>query len=122
MATTDNPLGGERLQATIEEIKSRHGAPPWSERVVLNEQVQATLICQGPGQGNQRHWHASEDEFWVVLEGNLVWQFDDMPAIHAKTGDVVLAPRRKWHHIYVEGDGPSLRLAIVTPDVPHLYE
>lgn len=106
---------------STEEIIARHGPPPWSERIILTELVQATFIYQAPGQGNRRHYHATENEFWVILKGQLKWEFDDETVI-AKTGDIVLAKANRWHKITVLGDEPAVRLAIVAPDVPHLYE
>ena len=63
----------------------------------------------------------TEDEFWIVLKGQLKWEFDD-EAVIANTGDVVLARAGRWHRITVVGDQPAVRLAIVKPDVLHIYE
>ena len=50
----------------------------------------------------------------------LVWEIEGEEPIHAKTGDIVLVPKGKAHNIRTVGDRPSLRLAIVVPDVPHV--
>ena len=108
----------------IEEIIARHqgDGPSWSERIILTELVMGTFIYQEPGGGNRMHHHTTENEFWVVLKGTLKWEFDDGETVIAKAGDVVLAKALRWHKITAIGDEPTVRFAIVAPDVPHLYE
>ena len=107
------------IHTRVEEVERRKGPPPWSETIILNEHIQANLICHAPGMTNRAHYHPEHDEFWVVLKGELVWELDGEAPIHARTGDVVLAPRGKTHLIRTVGSGPSLRLAIGVPDIPH---
>lgn len=61
----------------------------------------------------------SQDEFWIVMGGELIWEIEAEEPIHAHSGDIVRVLRCKAHNIRTVGDGPSLRLAIVMPDVPH---
>src|SRR5919106_1271961 len=42
-------LGPGQLHARIDDIKRTKGAAPWSEKVVVNEQIVGTLICQPTG-------------------------------------------------------------------------
>lgn len=108
--------------AKFDEVVARHpGERSFSELLVLTELVQGMFIYQSAGQGNRRHYHATENEFWVILKGTLQWEFDDETVI-AKAGDVVLAKAGRWHHISVVGDEPSVRFAIVKPDVLHIFE
>ena len=48
-ATVTGLLGRDKRHARIEEIKRAKGAPPWSEKIVVNDQIVGTLICQPPG-------------------------------------------------------------------------
>ncbi len=109
-----------RLQNRVSKVVSARGDPPWVERLVVNEQVAANLICAGPGSSSRRHYHPDHDEFWVVMQGELIWEIEGEEPIHAETGDIVRVPKGKAHNIRTVGDGPSLRLAIVVPDVPHI--
>jgi quercetin dioxygenase-like cupin family protein len=124
LSTNQQPRSATLNQtiARFDEIVARHpGEASFSELVVLTELVQGMFIYQSPGQGNRRHYHATENEFWVILKGTLKWEFDDETVI-AKTGDVVLAKAGIWHHIAVVGDEPAVRFAVVKPDVLHIFE
>lgn len=107
--------------ACLPEVKGRMGTPPWSVRVVHNEVISAVLICQNPGEGNRWHYHPESDEFWVMLEGEMEWDIEDVGKVTARTGDVVFVPRRRKHVMRTVGDRPSIRLAIGAPDVPHIF-
>src|SRR5438132_2046595 len=61
----------------------RHGdrrshAPPWSEKIVVNDQIVGTLICQPPGHPTDRHYHLV-DEWWFIVEGAIDWEIETMP-------------------------------------------
>jgi len=109
-----------RLHNRVSELMNSHGEPPWFERLIQNEQVAANLICRAPGDTSRRHYHPEHDEFWVVMGGELVWEIEGEEPIHARVGDIVRVPKGRAHNIRTVGNGPSLRLAIVVPDVPHV--
>ena len=107
---------------SLEDAKARHGEPPWGERVVSTDQMQGTLICQSPGHVNDRHYH-NQDEWWVIMEGEIHWEIEGFPEpVKAKAGDVVLVPKRHYHHIHVKGDKPAIRLAISVAGEKHLHD
>ena len=107
--------------ARLEEVKQRMGAGPWSVRIVYNESLSGVLICQEPGQGNRWHYHPDSDEWWVLLEGEMEWEIEDVGKVHAGPGDIVFCPRRRKHVMRCIGSRPSIRLSISSPDVPHIY-
>ena len=124
-------LGPVATNATISRItdvlaRNAAGGRSWSERLIQTDLVMGTFIYQEPGLGNKRHYHATDDEFWVVLRGQLKWEFGDRSTVDetviAGPGDVVLARVGRWHSISVVGDEPAIRFAVVTPDVAHLAE
>ena len=125
MQATTTPkglLGPGTLHARIEEIKRAKGAAPWSEKVVVNEQIVGTLICQPPAHRTDRHYHLV-DEWWVVLEGEIDWEIEGhAQVIHARAGDLVFAPAHHDHHIRPTGDRPSIRLAITPPGEFHRHD
>lgn len=112
------------LLANIDEIMARHGEPPWSEPLVLTDDMEAWVICHPPGQPNDTHYH-HHDEWWVVLKGEIDWwienEHEDAP-IHAKSGDFVYAPKYHWHHIEPVGSEPTIRLGIKEPSEFHRYD
>lgn len=93
----------------------------WARRVIYNERFAAHLICQEPGETNRTHYHANDDEWWVVLKGEINWWIEGEPLIHAKAGDIVFARRGRQHKIRTVGESSSLRLAISPPDIPHFH-
>jgi quercetin dioxygenase-like cupin family protein len=95
--------------------------PGWAQRIIYNERMSGVLICQEPGTGNRTHYHPVDDEWWVVLMGSIKWWMDGIGEIHAETGDVVFVPRGVKHKIRTAGTGPSIRLAISPPDIPHTH-
>ena len=38
-------LSAERIRVSIEELKARHGAPPWATSLVQNDRFIITVIC-----------------------------------------------------------------------------
>jgi len=109
-----------QVLSRVDEVVAEHGGPPWTERLVLTDEVVATLICAPPGNSSRRHYHPDNDEFWVVMGGELLWEIEGQEPICAKTGDIIRVPRKTAHNIVTVGDEPSLRLAIGIPDIPHV--
>ena len=115
-------LSMDALTARLDEIKTRHGEPPWSEPLFMSDDMQAFVICQAPGHQNDTHYH-EHDEWWIIMEGELSWQyeFDNEPHI-VKAGDFVWGPKGQWHHIEVRGDAPSIRIGINARGEYHRYD
>jgi quercetin dioxygenase-like cupin family protein len=115
-------LGPDNLHVRVEEIKQAKGAPPWLERVVVNDQIMGTLICQPPGHLTDRHYHLV-DEWWFVVEGEIDWEIEGQAEpVRARAGDLVFVPANHFHHIRPTGSGPSIRLAILPPGEVHRHE
>ena len=115
-------LGQDKLHARIEEIKRAKGAPPWVEKLVVNDQIVGTLICQPPGHPTDRHYHL-RDEWWVVQEGEIASEIEGQAgAVRARAGDFLFPPANHFHHIRPTGAGPTIRLAITPPGEFHRHE
>jgi len=117
-ATVAGLLGKDTLHARIADITQAKGAPPWVEKLVVNDQIVGTLICQPAGHKTDTHYHLT-DEWWVVLEGEIDWEIEGAAPVRARAGDFVFAPARHYHHIKPTGSGPSIRLAITPPGEFH---
>ena len=109
-----------RLQNRLDDIVKAKGDPPWVERIAMDGRILASLICMPPGNTSRRHYHPDDDEFWVVMGGELVWEIEGQEPMRAETGDIMRVPKGLAHNIRTVGDGPSLRLAIGVPDIPHI--
>ncbi len=121
-ATVTPTLNPQQLSLSIEDLKARHGEPPWSERIVVNDRYVISVICQNPGHQNDWHYHLV-DECWSIYEGELSWTLEgrDEP-IHVKAGDWILAPANTFHYIQVHGDQPSIRIAITYAGEYHRHD
>jgi quercetin dioxygenase-like cupin family protein len=53
-------LSAERVTMGIEELKTRHGPPPWAAILVQTDRYVVTVICQAPGHRNDWHYHLAD--------------------------------------------------------------
>ena len=105
-------ISTEPLQIRVQDVAARHGDPPWYEQLFFDGRNTAGLICDKPGGSNDAHVHTDFNEWWIVMQGELIWEIANYPPIHAKKGDVVMSPAGTRHLIRTVGSEPSLRLAV----------
>ena len=74
----------------------------------------------GPLQGPPLHRHPDQDEWWYILEGEFCFQVDGRE-IHARTGDIVFAPRGSVHAFQNIGPKAGRVLTTVVPGGIDLY-
>lgn len=60
------------------------------------------------------HRHSREDEFSLVLEGRVWYQFDGEEQV-AEVGDFVFKPRGEWHTFWNASDEPARVLELISP-------
>ena len=106
---------------SLDKLKEKFGKAGWAARVAHNDRFQSVLICQNPGEGNRKHYHPDSDEFWYIVEGELEWWIEGKGVHKVKAGDGVCVKAKTPHQIKCVGDKPGIRLAIVKPDVDHVY-
>jgi mannose-6-phosphate isomerase-like protein (cupin superfamily) len=122
MATRAPILDLSSMLARTDELIASHGARPWSETVIMNDDMQAFFICQDPGHPTDTHYHLHE-EWWVILKGEVNWYMgDSTEPIRAKEGDIVLAPALVPHHIEPVGTSVTVRLGINTRGEFHRHD
>jgi quercetin dioxygenase-like cupin family protein len=115
-------LSAERVSMGIEELKSRHGPPPWAVPLVANDQFQVMVICQAPGHRNDWHYHLTE-ECWSIYEGELAWTLEGRSEpVRVTAGDWIVAPANTFHLIEVLGEQPAIRIAITPAGEYHRHE
>ena len=90
---------------------NRRGGP-----FVKDDKTFANII-RGPGSptppaSNLGHFHIGYSEFWLIMEGKIDYLMEGVPFFTAEAGDVVYAPRGRWHRASFGGDGMATRLAI----------
>lgn len=106
----------------IEIAKKLMGEGSWCYPVVISDHDQACFIQQIPGEGCRWHNHPTKDEFWIVMEGEFVFEIDGFEPVFAKTGDVVYAKKGTNHRITCIGKTPAIRLACGERNFAHIYE
>jgi quercetin dioxygenase-like cupin family protein len=115
-------LSAERVSMGIEELKARHGPPPWAAALVQTDRYIVTVICQAPGHQNDWHYHLA-DECWSVYEGELSWTLEGRAEpVHVRAGEWILAPANTFHLIQVHGERPAIRIAISHTGEYHRHE
>ena len=76
-----------------------------------------------PPSSNLGHFHLDFDEFWFILEGQIDYQIEGVPFFSATEGDVVYAPKGRWHRASSGGESMSTRVAInPRPDGMHNFQ
>jgi len=111
------------LHARLDDILAgRDLDKPWSEALILSDDVQAFFILHPPGTPNDTHYH-EHDEWWVVMRGEINWHIEgEAEPIRARAGDFVLCPKFRNHHLEPVGSEPSVRIAINTRGEFHHYD
>jgi quercetin dioxygenase-like cupin family protein len=110
--TQHGTVSTEPRHIRVSEIVERHGEPPWSEWLFTDGRNSVSLICDAPGLENDAHLHPDFNEWWIVLQGEFIWEIGDYPPLRARAGDVVICPRKLRHSIKTVGTETSLRLAV----------
>ncbi|HEY1366267.1 MAG TPA: cupin domain-containing protein [Gaiellaceae bacterium] len=77
-------------RSTIREVIGPRTTPPGAQSL-----TEATLEA---GQATQRHYHATSEEIYFLLEGSGEMEVDGERA-HVEAGDAVLIPPGAWHQI-----------------------
>lgn len=106
---------------SIEEMLNRGSHDvSWSKRIINSPSNSVTIISQLPGEGNRRHYHADWDEWWLILEGEWIYEIEGREH-PIKKGDVVFIERNKLHMVTASGAGRAVRMAVSRADVAHIY-
>ena len=67
-----------------------------------------------PGQSTRRHYHASSEEIYLLLEGGGSLEVDGEVA-EVGAGDAVLIPPGAWHQLTAGSSGARLLCCCVPP-------
>jgi CMP-N-acetylneuraminic acid synthetase/quercetin dioxygenase-like cupin family protein len=114
-------IGYNKPINSFEKIKKSMGDSSWCFPLIYTDNDQACLISQQPGEGCRRHYHATKDEWWIVVEGSFEWRLDDGQVITAQNGEIVFLPKGTVHKIVCTSDKPGIRLACGGRDMEHIY-
>lgn len=118
----------------VEKIQSGEITTPYEVTAFVGDKDRATYIFNSPGEKSVPHWHVNFDEWWIVILGTLKWHISEAPTHPDYSStiqsvehvleeeDMIYVPKHYKHSIENVGDTISVRLAIATPEAPHIYE
>lgn len=81
----------------------------WSGHLAVVEHLLAPHSIAAP-----LHRHTREDEFSLILEGQVWYQAADEEHV-AHVGDFVFKPRNEWHTFWNAADQPARVLELISP-------
>ena len=98
-------------------------------RFIADDRAVSNIIYGDPaklapvGPNEKGHFHAECAEFWFILLGKVSYRMEGVPEIMADEGDIVYAPRGRFHLPRFAGDKMSCRLAMNGfQDIAHFFE
>ena len=94
------------------DVVAAQGAAPWARELIVDTLNRINLICTAPGDRTVTHAHPDSPQWWVVLQGNLVWEIDGREPVQAVQGDLVFVPAGTMHSIETVGGEDALRYSI----------
>ncbi len=81
----------------------------WGGRLAVVEHLLAPHSIAAP-----MHRHTKEDEFSLILEGEIWFQAGTEEHV-AQVGDFVFKPRGEWHTFWNASDRPARMLELISP-------
>lgn len=102
--------------ATLEEITTRMGPPPWRVPFMASPALRAVLCGWPAGYVTVPHRHPRAEEMFHVLAGRASFVFDGEPDRTVGPGGILVAPRGIEHEIRVVGDEAFVMLIVVAPN------
>src|SRR3954447_11898325 len=115
----------DQIAAEIERQPKKAGGPRFinDDRAVSNVIYGYAKDLPPLNPADKGHYHAECGEFWVILAGQIQYKIESEPEFIANAGDVVYAPKMRWHRPRFYGPGPSCRLAMNGyPEIGHLFD
>jgi len=118
MTTNDNNSLLNQRKTSLSDLLAAHEETPWSEDVIVNDRNRVRVIYNQPGESVFDLKNPDNDEFWIVLFGQISWRIGDDGVMNARPGDIVFVPAGTKYSIRTTGRDPSVRASINAPDAP----
>ena len=118
MPTNDNSSLLNQQRTSLSDLLAAHEETPWSEDVIVNDRNRVRVIYNQPSESVFDLINPGNDEFWIVLFGQISWRIGDEGVMNARPGDIVFVPARTKYSIRTTGRDPSVRVSINAPDAP----
>ncbi len=118
MMTNDNGSLLNQQRTSLSDLLAAHEETPWSEDVIVNDRNRVRVIYNQPSESVFDLINPDNDEFWIVLFGQISWRIGDEGVMNARPGDIVFVPAGTKYSIRTTGRDPSVRVSINAPDAP----
>jgi mannose-6-phosphate isomerase-like protein (cupin superfamily) len=118
MADNDNNSFLNQRRTSLSDLLATHEETPWSEDVIVNDRNRVRVIYNQPGESVFDLKNPDNDEFWIVLFGQISWRIGEDGVMNARPGDIVFVPAGTKYSIRTTGRDPSVRVSINAPDAP----
>jgi mannose-6-phosphate isomerase-like protein (cupin superfamily) len=118
MANNDNDQLLNQRRTKLSDLLAVHEETPWSEDVIVNDRNRVRVVYNQPGESVFDLINPDNDEFWVVMFGQITWRIAGEGVMNARPGDIVLVPAGTKYSIRTTGRDPSIRVSINAPDAP----
>ena len=93
MMTNDNSSLLNQQRTSLSDLLAAHEETPWSEDVIVNDRNRVRVIYNQPGESVFDLINPDNDEFWIVLFGQISWRIGDEGVMNARPGDIVFVIR-----------------------------
>ena len=118
MMTNDKSSLLNQHRTSLSDLLAAHEETPWSEDVIVNDRNRVRVVYNQPGESVFDLINPENDEFWIVLFGQISWRIGDEGVMNARPGDIVFVPAGTKYSIRTTGRDPSVRVSINAPDAP----
>lgn len=107
-----------RIHTSLNYMLERRGTDEtWLQQIIKDRRNWVWMGHLLPGEATRPHWHPATNEWWAVLQGEIEYTIGKSDPFIATRGDIVYAKAGDVHAVRTVSDEPSVRLAVMDPDV-----
>ncbi|MDX1979925.1 MAG: cupin domain-containing protein [Bryobacteraceae bacterium] len=93
----------------LADLKAKHkGKPSWREVIVNDQHLRSEYIFAQPGHKHPKALHPDTRAWWVVMDGEVRFEFESLEPFTARKGSMVQVPMQTMFSYEVVGQQPAL--------------
>ena len=111
----DGQANPNLIHTKLKTLVDRNGtSTDWTEIVVSDNRNYAVYTHELPGFSVAER-ESSQNRWWVVLQGKIIWSVRGEESFVANPGDVIYVEKSVGYSIVTTGESPSIRLSVSAP-------
>ena len=111
----DGQANPNLIHTKLKTLVDRNGtSTDWTEIVVSDNRNYAVYTHGLPGFSVAER-ESSQNRWWVVLQGKIIWSVRGEESFVANPGDVIYVEKGVGYSIVTTGESPSIRLSVSAP-------